>query len=108
MPLMTENMLFLYAMGLGLALLVIGALIKPIIEKLRDRPPPVAAIIIMAAAVFAGWALVVVSVPKTQRANTYEHAELWAVPPGEPVQIDRFGRPLLPKKPSKYLPCGSE
>ena len=89
MPLMTENMLFLYAMGLGLALLVIGALIKPIIT------------------VFAGWVLVV-SVPKTSRANTYEHAELWAVPPGEPVPIDRFGRPLLPKKPSKYLPCGSE
>jgi hypothetical protein len=60
---------FFLALLAGLYLIVgVVKAVEKGVDKMRAHPPPVAAIIILASAVFAGWVLVV-SVPKPQKTQ---------------------------------------
>src|SRR5262245_61922106 len=66
------------------------------VDKMRAHPPPVAAIIILASAVFAGWVLVV-SVPKPQKTQK-QVAQVVAI---HACSAENEGRPCEVGSPSR-------
>ena len=66
------------------------------VDKMRAHPPPVAAIIILASAVFAGWVLVV-SVPKPQKTQMQV---AWVVAI-DPCSAENEGRPCEVRSPAR-------
>jgi hypothetical protein len=78
----------------GVDYLIVGV-VKGV-DKVRAHPPPVAAIIILASALFAGWVLVV-SVPKPQKT---QKQVAWVVAT-HACSAENEGRPCEVRSPSR-------